>query len=53
MVVNTTSGVSNNYILDTILTEAVFDFSGYPTGLYSISLVCDGNIEDSKLLVIE
>jgi len=53
MVVNTTSGISNNYILDVSLNEATFDFSSYATGLYSVALVCDGDIEDSKLLVIE
>jgi hypothetical protein len=53
MIINTNTGTSDNYILDTTLFEANFDLSSYPAGLYSVSLVCDGNIEDSKLLVIE
>ena len=53
MIINTNTGTSDNYILDPLLTEISIDISAYPTGLYSVSLVCDGSIEDSDLLIVE
>ena len=51
MVVNTTSGVSDNYIVDTALNSIVLDISNYTSGTYSVALVCDGQIQDSKNLL--
>ncbi|MAP54303.1 S8 family serine peptidase [Altibacter sp.] len=53
MVVDTHSGTSNNYILDTELFEAVIDISNYQPGFYSVALICDGEIVASKNLVKE
>ncbi len=51
MVLNQSSGISDNYILDTNLDEISLDMSNRSTGLYSIILICDGEIQDSKNLV--
>ncbi|HPE82243.1 MAG: hypothetical protein KDC94_01710 [Aequorivita sp.] len=44
------NGTSNNYILDTTEFQTTIDISSYPTGLYSVALVCDGQIQQSKTL---
>ncbi|WP_347373836.1 S8 family serine peptidase [Aequorivita sp. Q41] len=51
MVVSNVTGISNNYILDTVETSINLNISNYPNGLYSVALVCDGKIVDSKNLV--
>lgn len=51
MVVSTTTGISNNYIINTATNSITFDISGYTTGNYSVALVCDGQIQDSKNLL--
>ena len=51
MVVNTNTGSSDNYILDTTTTSATIDVSTYTTGLYNIVLVCDGATQNAKTLV--
>lgn len=50
MVVNQSTGATNNYILDESIDEVIVDVSGYSTGLYSVILVCEGEIQDSKNL---
>ncbi len=50
MVLNQSTGMSDNYILDTTDDEIILDLTTFPTGLYSVILVCDGDIEDSKTL---
>lgn len=50
MIVNSVTGNSNNYILDVESTELVLDISAYPYGLYSVILVCNGEIVASKNL---
>lgn len=50
MVTSTSSGTSNNYILDITEYQATLDISAYPTGLYSVVLVCNGQIQQSKTL---
>ena len=50
MVTNTSNGTSNNYILDTTEFHTTLDISSYPTGLYSVALVCNGQIQQSKTL---
>ena len=50
MVVSTVTGISNNYILDVNETSINLNVSGYSSGIYSVALVCDGEIVDSKNL---
>jgi len=50
MVVSIVTGVSNNYILDVNETSINLNVSGYSSGIYSVALVCDGEIVDSKNL---
>jgi hypothetical protein len=53
MLVNQTTSNSDNYILDIEETSVTINTSGYPTGLYSVILVADGDIQSSKNLVIQ
>lgn len=53
MVVNQTATVSNNYIIDTNLSETNIDLSSYQTGVYTVVLVCDGVAKDAKNLVVQ
>lgn len=50
MVVSTVTGISNNYVLDVNQTSISLNVSGYTPGIYSVALVCDGEIVDSKNL---
>jgi len=50
MLVNQTTGNSDNYILDTEESLISIDVSGFSTGLYSVILVCDGDIHSVKNL---
>lgn len=50
MVISTVTGISNNYILDVNDSNINVDISAYTSGLYSVALVCDGVIVDSKNL---
>ncbi len=52
MLVSTTSGASNNYIVNLNDQNTSIDVSTYPNGIYSIVLVCDGVAVDSKNLSI-
>src|SRR5690554_1415415 len=45
------SNVSNNYIIDINQDNTTIDVSNYPTGVYVINLITDGNISDSKNLI--
>lgn len=45
------SNISNNYILDIAQNEIAIDISGYPQGLYTIALIVNGQIVDTKTLV--
>lgn len=47
------TGNQDNYIIDVQKMAHHIDLSAYPTGMYIVSLVCDGNIIDSKNLIIE
>lgn len=51
MLVNQTTSNSDNYILDTEESSIGIDVSGLPTGLYSVILVCNGEIQSVKNLV--
>jgi len=51
MIVNIDNGTSNNYILDTQLTNTSIDVSSFSSGLYEVVLVCDGLVMDSDTLI--
>ena len=42
---------SNNYILDVKNTEISIDISNYPSGLYTVALISNGKIVDTKKLI--
>ncbi|GGD82069.1 S8 family serine peptidase [Planktosalinus lacus] len=50
MVLHQNSGNTSNYIIDTEENSHTIDLSGFASGLYSIILVCDGEIQGSKNL---
>ncbi len=50
MLVNQSTGSSDNYILDNFQTSINIDLSIFPVGLYSVILICDGEIQESKNL---
>lgn len=43
---------SYNHILDSNLLQTNIDVSPYPTGIYLVSLICDGNLIETKQLII-
>jgi hypothetical protein len=51
MVVHQNSGNTSNYIIDTLENSHTIDLSNFTAGLYSIILVCEGEIQGSKNLV--
>lgn len=51
MVLNQATGSSNNYILNPTEREITIDLTSRQTGVYSVILVCDGEIQESKNLV--
>ncbi len=53
MIINANNGTYDNYILDTSQFETILDISNYQSGIYHISLVCNGELVDTKNLVIE
>lgn len=46
-----TSGISNNYILNINSTNTDINISNYQNGLYTVALVCNGQIVDAKTLI--
>ena len=46
-----TTGTSSNYILDLNSSETNIDLSNYSNGLYTVALVCNGQIVDAKNLL--
>jgi len=51
MIVNQNTGNSENYILDTSLNTVNIDLSHLSTALYSVILIADGEVQDSKNLL--
>lgn len=45
------SYISNNYILDINQTETSIDISSYPLGTYTITLIVNGQVSDTKILI--
>ena len=50
MLVNQTTSNSDNYILDLEESAVTIDLSSYQSGLYTVILVCDGEIYATKTL---
>lgn len=50
-VVSIANGNTNNYILNTNTSQKTINLSNYPTGQYSVVLIVDGHIIDSKNLI--
>lgn len=42
---------SNNYILDLNTTQTAINLSNYPLGYYTVALIVNGQIVDSKTLI--
>lgn len=53
MIVNVNSGNVFNHILDLSQNDITIDLTGYNTGTYEAVLVCDGQIVDSKSLMVQ
>lgn len=51
IVTGVTNGVSNNYVLNINSTQTTINLNNYQSGHYIITLVCDGQIVDSKNLI--
>lgn len=47
------TGNQDNYIVNTQNTSHTIGLNAYSVGMYIVSLICDGNIVDSKNLIIE
>ncbi|MDR1112568.1 MAG: hypothetical protein LBL18_02255, partial [Bacteroidales bacterium] len=45
------SHISDNYILDISASSGTFNVNSYPAGIYTVSLICNGQIADSKVFV--
>ncbi|MFT4754220.1 MAG: hypothetical protein ACI9GM_000645 [Salibacteraceae bacterium] len=52
-VMNSMGTVSNNYIIVANSTSQTIDVNNYQTGNYSISLIINGVISDTKQVVIQ
>ncbi|MCF8374457.1 MAG: S8 family serine peptidase [Bacteroidales bacterium] len=46
-------GSVNNYIIDCTQTQTNINMSNYQVGIYTVALVCDGQIVDAKALAIQ
>ena len=53
MLLNINSGNSENFILDVTTDITTLNISSFSTGLYSVILICDGEIQDSQNLIKE
>lgn len=51
MIIGLNGTVSNNYILDLNSTESNINISSYSTGYYTIALIVNGEIVDTKTLI--
>jgi len=47
------AAINNNYILNNTQSDITIDVSTYNTGIYIVTLVCDGQVIESKNLVIQ
>lgn len=51
VITNTLTAGSENYILNTNSNQISVNLSNYSSGIYTVTLVCDGAIVDSKSLI--
>ncbi len=51
VVKQTGNNTVNNYILDVSSTETIINISNYINGLYTVALIVNGEVVDSKTLV--
>lgn len=47
------SGITHNYLIDTLLNETMINVTGMPFGLYNLILVADGEMVDQKVVSIQ
>ncbi|MGO3812303.1 hypothetical protein [Mesonia sp.] len=52
-ITSTQTAISNNYILDVNAASVNIDVSAYPTGTYVVALNCNGEIVETKNLIIQ
>lgn len=46
-----TNGISNNHIIDITSNQTTINLTNYSNGFYTVSLVCNGQIVDTKTLI--
>ena len=46
-----TNGTSNNYVLNTTSSQTTINLSNYTNGFYTVALVCNGQIVDTKTFI--
>ena len=51
MITNISNGTSNNYVLDVNSTSSTIALHNYQSGNYTVRLICDGEIIESKNLI--
>lgn len=53
MIVKHDGSFSNQYVLGVAQTQKQVNLSSYPSGLYSVILICDGQVKDYKNLSVQ
>ena len=51
MIIGYNGTTSNNYILDLNTSQTAINLSNYPLGYYTVALIVNGQIVDSKTLI--
>lgn len=51
MIIGYNNTTSNNYILDVNNNQTIINIANYPTGYYTVALVVNGEIADTKTLI--
>jgi len=51
MITEQTTGNAYNHIIETQESQKSIDVSSYPIGIYLVSLICDGNLVETKQLI--
>lgn len=51
MIIGYNGTTSNNYIVDLNANQANINLTNYPTGYYTVALVVNGQIVDTKTLI--
>ncbi|MFZ9029527.1 MAG: T9SS type A sorting domain-containing protein [Crocinitomicaceae bacterium] len=50
---STAPSISENFVLNCLINQSSIDISSLPAGAYTVTLICDGIVTDSKSLVIQ